>query len=191
MREISSILAIDPSGFCISPGTPRGPSGYGRHARRSCSQATLSTTVPSSTICTTRIWPITFIRCCDCVNCLHGSFMRVTSRVSAASVSSHSPMPIWQMQRGRGMRRTPGLWPVGNLTGPSSASNRVIPRRMCPPKISLRGACDDRERARKHTARWLWMQSSANSSLLAGFPANREKYREQLYVAGAHPGPMR
>ena len=110
---------------------------------------------------------------------------------SDASVSLHSPMPIWQMQRGRGMRRTPGLWPVGNLTGPSSASNRVIPRRMCPPKINLRDACDDRERARKHTARWLWMQSSANLSLLAGFPANREKYREQLHVAGAHPGPMR
>ena len=45
MRETSSILAIDPSRFSISLGTPQVPSGYGRHAEGSCSQATLFTTV--------------------------------------------------------------------------------------------------------------------------------------------------
>ena len=50
MREISSILATDPSRFCISPGTRQVPSGYGRHAHRSCSQATLFTTVLVDTL---------------------------------------------------------------------------------------------------------------------------------------------
>src|SRR5262249_55137952 len=108
MRETSSILAIDPSRFCICPGTRQVPLGYGRNAHRSCSQATLFTTVPSSTRCTTRMWPIMCVQCCACGNCLHGSFMRATSRASDASVSLHSLMLIWKMQRSGGIRHTRG-----------------------------------------------------------------------------------